>query len=57
MTPDEFKEIRIRLNLTQLELGKKIHKGRAIISYYENGHIKIPFLVSEKMDTLYGDKV
>jgi transcriptional regulator with XRE-family HTH domain len=50
MTPDEFKEIRLELGLTQSKLSSLLFVANRTIQSYELGERKIPRLVAH---TLY----
>lgn len=49
MTPEEFKQIRKSLKLTQLNISKLIFKSLRTVQYYECGQRKIPMLVEASM--------
>lgn len=52
MTPKEFKEIRLRLKLTQPELGKILHLSTTSISRMENGYYRILHSHAYRMEDL-----
>lgn len=41
MTPEQFKQARLTLGLTQKELASKLNLSRTTISYYEIGIVRI----------------
>lgn len=41
MTPEEMKNHRVKLDLSQVELAKKLEQSRRYIQYREGGVIKI----------------
>lgn len=45
MTPAEFKSLRLKLNYSQITLGKQLFKTTRQIQNYEYGKTKIPKLV------------
>ena len=52
MTPQQFKRIRERLELTQTELGKMLGYGWRHIHNFEHGHTKIRDDTALAMQTL-----
>lgn len=62
MTPQKLKHARLKMRLTQCELGDKLHTSRRMIGHYELGHFPIPktleysvywLLVSEKLKKIF----
>jgi transcriptional regulator with XRE-family HTH domain len=41
MTPEQFKQARLKLGLTQKKLADKLKLSRVTISYYETGAVRI----------------
>lgn len=42
MTNTELKQIRLAMNLTQIQLAKLLHVTKLTVSRWENGHFPIP---------------
>jgi len=52
MTPEEFKQIRTELNMSQTAIGQKLRKHRNTIAEYEKGTRAIPYLVAQEVPRL-----
>jgi hypothetical protein len=52
VSPEDFRSARIRLNLTQQELGRKLSEPRARINYAELHARKVPDVLIRKMKAL-----
>ena len=55
MSPDEFKQCRSTLGLTQTELARLLRCGRRTIVNYESGFRPVPGPVSVVLDMLCND--
>ena len=54
MTPEQFKETRERLKLTQGQLAYKIGLSERAVRYYEQGGRSVPAPVSILLETFLG---
>ena len=52
MTPEIFRQIRQRLNLTQSQLAERLHTTRMTITRYECGTRRIPGMVEAILSQL-----
>jgi len=53
MTKEEFKELRLKLNLTQQQLANYLHKTERQIRNYELGKHPVPYLVEKSIQEHY----
>ena len=56
MTGPELKAARLRLGMTQRQLGAWMGRRAATISLYENGHQDVPLAIERVVDALESGK-
>ncbi len=51
----ELRKIRKKLHLTTRELGRLLYRSQTCVSHYENGYLRIPEKISERVEMLAED--